>query len=53
MLAPVVQKADLDGLQCALHAIGDAAIKNAIDALEKNGSPGARHRIEYFEFRRR
>lgn len=49
MLAPVIQKADSAGLQCALHAIGDAAIKNAIDALEKFGTPGRRHRIEHLE----
>lgn len=49
MLAPVVQKADSAGLQCALHAIGDAAIKNAIDVLESFGTPGRRHRIEHLE----
>ena len=49
MLAPVVQKADSAGLQCALHAIGDVAIKNAIDVLEKFGTPGSRHRIEHLE----
>lgn len=49
MLDPVVTKADAAGLQCALHAIGDSAIKIAIDALEKNGTPGRRHRIEHLE----
>ncbi|CAF9937822.1 MAG: hypothetical protein ALECFALPRED_007423 [Alectoria fallacina] len=49
MLGPVIQKADSVGLQCALHAIGDAAIKNAIDALEKFGTPGRSHRIEHLE----
>ena len=49
MLAPVVKTADLAGLQCALHAIGDAAIKNAIDVLEEFGTPGRRHRIEHLE----
>jgi predicted amidohydrolase YtcJ len=49
MLDPVVRKADAAGLQCALHAIGDGAIKIAIDALEKNGTPGSRHRIEHLE----
>lgn len=49
MLNPVVKKADAAGLQCALHAIGDGAIKTAIDALEKNGTPGSRHRIEHLE----
>ncbi|CAD6592899.1 MAG: hypothetical protein ASARMPRED_006781 [Alectoria sarmentosa] len=45
--SPVIQKADLVELQCALHAIGDAAIKNGIDALENFGTP--RHHIEHLE----
>ncbi|KAL2060778.1 hypothetical protein VTL71DRAFT_9420, partial [Oculimacula yallundae] len=49
MLDPVVRTADAAGLQCALHAIGDAAVKLAIDALEENGTPGRRHRIEHLE----
>ncbi|KAF5010144.1 hypothetical protein FDECE_3690 [Fusarium decemcellulare] len=48
-LEPVVQEADAGGLQVALHAIGDAAIKMAIDAIEKYGTPGRRHRIEHLE----
>ncbi|KAL0942696.1 amidohydrolase family protein [Colletotrichum truncatum] len=48
-LNPVVKEADSGGLQVALHAIGDAAIKMAIDAIEKNGTPGRRHRIEHLE----
>ncbi|KAI8628374.1 amidohydrolase family protein [Xylariaceae sp. FL1651] len=48
-LGPVVKKADAAGLQCALHAIGDKTIRVAIDALEQNGSPGRRHRIEHLE----
>ncbi|CZT44625.1 probable metal-dependent hydrolase with the TIM-barrel fold [Rhynchosporium secalis] len=49
MLDPVVRTADAAGLQCALHAIGDAAIKLAVDTLEANGTPGSRHRIEHLE----
>jgi predicted amidohydrolase YtcJ len=49
MLDPVVKKADKAGLQCAIHAIGDQAIKIAINALEKKGTPGRRHRIEHLE----
>ncbi|KAF2674793.1 amidohydrolase 3 [Microthyrium microscopicum] len=49
MLWPVVQKADQAGLQCALHAIGDAAVRLAIDAIEQNCTPGKRHRIEHLE----
>lgn len=48
-LGAVVRKADRAGLQCALHAIGDAAAKLAIDALSEHGTPGSRHRIEHLE----
>lgn len=48
-LLPVLNKADRSGLQIALHAIGDAAIKLAIDALEAIGNPTGRHRIEHLE----
>jgi predicted amidohydrolase YtcJ len=49
ILEPVVEYADKAGLQCALHAIGDQAIRNAIDVIEKFGTPGRRHRIEHLE----
>jgi predicted amidohydrolase YtcJ len=49
MLKKVVQRADAAGLQCALHAIGDATIKISIDALEPVASSGRRHRIEHLE----
>ncbi|KIW65917.1 hypothetical protein PV04_08131 [Phialophora macrospora] len=49
MLKRVVQRADAAGLQCALHAIGDATVKIAIDALEPVASSGRRHRIEHLE----
>ncbi|KAM0264927.1 hypothetical protein ACHAQJ_000443 [Trichoderma viride] len=48
-LGAVVRRADRAGLQCALHAIGDAAAKLAIDALSDYGTPGRRHRIEHLE----
>ena len=48
-LGAVVQKADRAGLQCALHAIGDGAVKLAIDTLSHFGTPGHRHRIEHLE----
>ncbi|KAH7247276.1 amidohydrolase 3 [Fusarium redolens] len=48
-LEPVVKEADGLGLQIALHAIGDAAIKMAIDSLERYGTPGRRHRVEHLE----
>jgi predicted amidohydrolase YtcJ len=49
MLATVIERADRAGLQCALHAIGDAAIRLAVDSLEKHATPGRRHRIEHLE----
>jgi predicted amidohydrolase YtcJ len=49
MLSPVVEKACEAGLQCALHAIGDAAVHNAINALSAHGKPNQRHRIEHLE----
>ena len=55
-LAPVVAAADKAGLQVALHAIGDAAVRTALDAIENayrenGGDPAARrHRIEHIEY---
>jgi predicted amidohydrolase YtcJ len=49
MLDPVVKLASDKGLQCALHAIGDQAVHNAINVLEKHARPGQRHRIEHLE----
>ncbi|MEU6104563.1 amidohydrolase [Streptomyces flaveolus] len=52
-LAPVVAAADAAGLQVALHAIGDEAIRVAIGAVEHavalNGPKERRHRIEHLE----
>ena len=53
-LAPVVAAADAAGLQCALHAIGDAGVRTALDVIENaasvNGTSGRRHRIEHIEY---
>jgi len=49
MLQEVVQRADAAGLQCAIHAIGDKAIHQAINVLSNVGTPGRRHRIEHLE----
>jgi predicted amidohydrolase YtcJ len=53
-LAPVVTAADAAGLQVALHAIGDKAVRIALDALEHaagvNGPRPRRHRIEHLEY---
>jgi predicted amidohydrolase YtcJ len=48
-----VQRYDSAGLQVALHAIGDRAVRQALDAFEtarrKNGVRDTRHRIEHVE----
>ncbi len=53
-LNPVVELADRLGLQVACHAIGDLAVRSAIDAIERaqqiNGTSGRRHRIEHLEY---
>ena len=53
-LAPAVAAADAAGLQIAIHAIGDQAVRIALDALEHavsvNGSRPRRHRIEHLEY---
>ncbi|KAJ6164464.1 amidohydrolase 3 [Penicillium chermesinum] len=49
MLKDAVERADKAKLQCAIHAIGDRAIRQAIDVLSQVGTPGARHRIEHLE----
>lgn len=48
ILKAVVTKADAAGLQCAVHAIGDQAVKQALDGLS-HGQPARRHRIEHLE----
>lgn len=52
-LTPVVAAADAARLQVAIHAIGDAAVGNAITAIERavaaNGPAQRRHRIEHLE----
>lgn len=53
-MTPVVTAADAAGLQVAIHAIGDRASDQAIDALARaaqaNGTSGRRHRIEHLEY---
>ncbi|KAL6238395.1 hypothetical protein BDW75DRAFT_247473 [Aspergillus navahoensis] len=49
MLKEAVQRADAAGLQCAIHAIGDKTINQAINVLSEVGTPGRRHRIEHLE----
>jgi predicted amidohydrolase YtcJ len=57
-LEPVVLAADEAGLQIAMHAIGDLAVRTALDVLEvaaqrraERGDDGERrHRIEHLEY---
>jgi predicted amidohydrolase YtcJ len=55
-LNPVVAAADAANLQVAIHAIGDATITLAVDAIENamqiNGTSARRHRIEHLEYAR-
>ena len=52
MLGPAVVAADAAGLQIAIHAVGDRAIRNALDAFQQipaDRRAHARHRIEHAE----
>ena len=53
-LFPMIDAADAGGLQVAIHAIGDATITLAVDAIEHamqvNGTRDKRHRIEHLEY---
>lgn len=48
-----VARFDREGFQVRLHAIGDQAIRMALDAFERaarvNGTAGRRHRVEHVE----
>lgn len=48
-LKKVVHDADAADLQCAIHAIGDQAITQAVDAIAALKNPARRHRIEHLE----
>lgn len=45
----VVTKAAHANLQVAIHAIGNAAITQAIDSIAATNTPSGRHRIEHLE----
>ena len=47
-LRDAVRNADARGWQVQVHAIGDAAIRMALDAFEGT-TPGRRHRVEHIE----
>ncbi|WYZ36303.1 hypothetical protein EsH8_XII_000053 [Colletotrichum jinshuiense] len=51
-LQVVLDAADEAGMQCALHAIGDAAVTLAVNGLEALKTRGRRHRIEHLEITR-
>jgi len=51
----IIKSAVRLGLPCAIHAIGDKAVSNVLDALEKSPAlrGGGRHRIEHLQLVRR
>jgi predicted amidohydrolase YtcJ len=54
-LVRLIKRAGRLGLPCAIHAIGDRAISNVLDAFEIAPAPkgGTRHRIEHLQLVRR
>jgi predicted amidohydrolase YtcJ len=46
-LAELIRRAERAGFALAVHAIGDQANRDALDAFAAAGTPGARHRIEH------
>ena len=46
-LAGMIRAAERAGFALAVHAIGDLANRDALDAFEAAMTPGARHRIEH------
>ncbi|KAJ5366052.1 Amidohydrolase 3 [Penicillium concentricum] len=49
-LAAAIHRATDAGLQCAIHAIGDRTVQQAIDCLSQiQDLPACRHRIEHLE----
>jgi predicted amidohydrolase YtcJ len=46
-LAGMIRAAEQAGFALAVHAIGDLANRDALDAFEAAMTPGARHRIEH------
>ena len=46
-LAELVRQAERAGFALAVHAIGDQANRDALDAFAAAATPGARHRIEH------
>ena len=52
-LMEIVPRLDAEGFQCHFHAIGDQAVRNALDAVaaarEANGPSGNRHHIAHIQ----
>jgi predicted amidohydrolase YtcJ len=46
-LAELIREAERAGFPLAVHAIGDRANRDALDAFAAAATPGARHRIEH------
>jgi predicted amidohydrolase YtcJ len=46
-LAQLIRQAERAGFALAVHAIGDQANRDALDAFAAAATPGARHRIEH------
>jgi predicted amidohydrolase YtcJ len=46
-LAELIRRAERAGFALAVHAIGDRANRDALDAFAAAATPGARHRIEH------
>jgi len=46
-LAELIRQAERAGFALAVHAIGDQANRDALDAFAAAATPGARHRIEH------
>ncbi|MCE5257647.1 MAG: amidohydrolase, partial [Chloroflexi bacterium] len=44
-----VARANAGGLACAIHAIGDRAVRQVLDAYEAGGALGIRNRIEHVQ----
>ena len=49
----LIKRAARLGLPSAVHAIGDRAVSNVLDAIEKSKTPKLRHRIEHLQLSRR
>jgi len=52
-ISRIARWAARSGLPCAIHAIGDRAVCNVLDALEASNTPRMRHRIEHLQLVRK